>query len=291
MDSLRLLNFEIMLNKRVQSDLRPLHLLCKKRTKGASSLRQLTRALALFRTVQGNKIMKKVTFDTNVIGAAFKSGSNVHAKIKAGTYLPFVAEPVITLDGLNKSEKIDLLALKKPNFAFNQSRWDGFLALGVTFLICPRIGCPRPTGKRADSSVFEYALEHKAPEHTYSIEERQSRYFEVLDFIEQDLNSGQQWLKALEAEITKLGGVYDPKKTWFKNLADNEPKIGEKVIRKRFGDWADADSIAGHYAYGNDLFCTNDGASGAGANSVMSQTNRDKLTNKFGIKFVKLDAL
>ena len=235
--------------------------------------------------------MTKVTFDTNVIGAAFKMGSNVHDKIKNGTYIPFVAEPTLTLDGLSRTGKIDLLALQNVNFAFNQGRWDGFIDLGVTFLICPRIGLPRPMGKHEDSSAFEYSLFHKALEHTYPQKERQNRYFEVLRYIEQELSSGQQWLKDLEGEITQLGGTYDSKKTWFKNLADNEPIIGEKVIRKRFGDWADADSIAGHYAYGNDLFCTNDGASGAGANSIMSQANRNKLTAKFGIKFVKLDQL
>lgn len=235
--------------------------------------------------------MTKITFDTNVIGAAFKSGSNVYTKIKCGTYIPFVAEPTLTLDGLSKSGKIDLLALRSVSFTFNQSRWDSFMALGVTFLICPRIGLPRPIGRKSDGSEFQYSLFHKAPEHTYSQKERQERYFKILNYIERELSSGQQWLKDLESEINGLGGNYDSKKSWFKNLAENESRIGEKVIRKRFGDWADADSVAGHYAYGNELFCTNDGASGAGAKSVMSKENKFKLKAEFGIEFVKLDEL
>ncbi|EKE8371219.1 hypothetical protein U9D55_002617 [Enterobacter roggenkampii] len=233
--------------------------------------------------------MIRITFDTNVIGTAFQKTSKVYQKFIDGTYVPFVAEPTLTLDGLSKQGKIDLLAMKKVNFSFNQTRWDNFISMGVKFLICPRIGLPRPLGTLPDGNKEAYSLIHKAPEHTFTTEVRQARYFEMLNFIEQELMSGQQWLKDLENEIDTLGGSYDAKKNWFTNLADNEPVIGEKVIRKRFGDWADADSIAGHYAYKNDWFCTNDGASGAGAHSVMSKTNREKIASTFSIKFVTYD--
>lgn len=59
----------------------------------------------------------------------------------------------------------------------------------------------------------------------------------------------------------------------------------------RFGDWADADAIAAHYAYGNDIFCTNDIAKGAGSNSVMSADNRKELENEYCIEFKSLDEL
>ena len=235
--------------------------------------------------------MKRITFDTNVIGAAFKDGSNVRNQMSSGNYLAYVAETSITLDGLCKNGKIDMLAIKPVRHSFKQSRWDLFVSHGITFLLCPRIGLPRPKGRSHQGKEFEYALFHRAKEHTYPEASRLQRYFEMLRYIENELGAGQQWLKNLEQEILKLGGSYNKQKIWFENLASNVDKLEEKTIRKRFGDWADADALAAHYAYGNDIFCTNDSASGAGANSVMSKSNRTKLSKEFGVLFSKLELL
>lgn len=231
----------------------------------------------------------RITIDTNVISVALNTGRPFRAHLDSGACHAYVAETSLTLDGLLTARKIDLLALKDVRHAFRKRRWDDYVAAGASFLLCPRILLPRPTYTNAFGVDVEYTLEHKADEHTYPQAERQQRYFEVLRYIEGQLTSGRQWLSELEAEVTQKGGTVDPEVPWYLNVARNIDVIGENAFKRRFGDWADADAIAAHYAYGNDLFCTNDGASGAGARSVLSAANRKNLTQKYGIVFVSLD--
>lgn len=231
----------------------------------------------------------RITIDTNVLGRAMRDGGPLRSKVKAGIAEVFVAETLLTLDGLSKDGKIDLLALKNPRYAFNQSRWDRYVEHGMSFLLCPRIGLPRPIGRDGNGNEFEYTLLHKASEHKYSQKIRQERYFKALRYIEKTLGAGQAWLKSIESEIIGAGGSCDANEPWFINVASNLDVLGEKAIRKRFGDWADADALAAHYAYGNDVFCTADNASGAGARSVLSRANREKLRKDLGIRIASLD--
>jgi hypothetical protein len=52
-------------------------------------------------------------------------------------------------------------------------------------------------------------------------------------------------------------------------------------------EWADADTIAAHYAYGNDVFCTLDAAKAEnkrGEPAIFDSDNRAWLTENFGIQ-------
>ena len=164
--------------------------------------------------------------------------------------------------------------------------------LGIRFLLCPRIELPRPKHKDAHGNMVEYTLLHKAAEHTYSQKDRQRRYSEAIRYIQDKLGAGKKLkLSDLQNEIQSAGGNYQSRDPWFLNLANNLAYLGEKKVIKRFGDWADADSIASHYAYGNDIFCTNDVARGAGSVSVMSEANKRKIEERFEIEFRKLNEL
>ncbi len=235
--------------------------------------------------------MKRVTIDTNIVGAALKKGQAFREKVQEGTYQVFVAEATLTLDGLFNQGKIDLLALKDVQHAFRKSKWDDYVGIGLSFLICPRIGLPRPKCQNSFGSYVAYTLTHKANEHTYSQKVRQDRYFEVLGYVENCLGAGRQRLSELKDEIISSGGDYRANEPWFLNIVNNISSIGEKKVIKRFGDWADADAIAAHYAYGNDIFCTNDAAKRAGSRSVMSAQNKSKLEAIYGIEFKSLNEL
>lgn len=233
----------------------------------------------------------RVTLDTNVVSRAMRERSPLRSSIGAGRVQVFVAETSLTLDGLFKNGKIKLLGLNKPRHAFNQSRWDSFVECGVSFLLCPRIALPRPIVRDAHGNKVEYALLHAAPEDKYDQRERQDRYTEALSYIEGTLGAGQEWLKSIEKRILGAGGCYDVNNPWFINVAQNSPVLGEKAIMKGVSDWADADALAAHYAYGNDIFGTDDKASGAGSRSVLSRPHRDKLKGDLGIRIMNLDDL
>jgi hypothetical protein len=55
---------------------------------------------------------------------------------------------------------------------------------------------------------------------------------------------------------------------------------GEKRFRKACAEWADAELVAAHIAYRNDILCTNDQA-GAAGRSILDPTNRAWLTVEF----------
>lgn len=229
--------------------------------------------------------MIKVTIDTNVIGNALKFGSDFRKCVESGIISAYIVETSLTIDGLAKCDKINLLALRNVQHKFKQSRWDDYINLGVKFLLSPRICLPRPIGKDSEGNDFEYTLRYKALDQNYDQTERQNRYFKALRYIQDELNSGYAWLKGLSEEIQNSGGQYDIKKPWSLNLIENVEYIGESQVFKRFGDWADADALAAHYAYGNDIFYTNDKASGAGSRSIFSSENRTRMGERFNIKF------
>ena len=56
-------------------------------------------------------------------------------------------------------------------------------------------------------------------------------------------------------------------------------------------EWADGDSIAAHYGFGIDLFCTADCGKNARGPSVLDSDNRKWLREEFGIQFVTLDEI
>ncbi len=62
-------------------------------------------------------------------------------------------------------------------------------------------------------------------------------------------------------------------------------------VARAVAEWADADSIAAHYAYRNDFFCTLDSAKAEtkrGDPAISDADNRAWLSENFGIRFVTL---
>ena len=47
---------------------------------------------------------------------------------------------------------------------------------------------------------------------------------------------------------------------WFNALGAANDVHEKREVARAVAEWADADSIAAHYAYGNDFFCTLDAA-------------------------------
>jgi hypothetical protein len=65
----------------------------------------------------------------------------------------------------------------------------------------------------------------------------------------------------------------------------------QKKINRAVAEWADGDSVAAHYGYGIDLFCSEDFGKNASPASVFDDDSRAWLTEVFGIRFVTLGQL
>jgi endonuclease YncB( thermonuclease family) len=81
-----------------------------------------------------------------------------------------------------------------------------------------------------------------------------------------------------------------PGKPWIEGIV-NAPDSENSSIAKAVAEWADGDTVALHYAYGNDYVCTRDVAKSAGEESVFSSANMIFLERKYGIKSITPEEL
>jgi hypothetical protein len=77
------------------------------------------------------------------------------------------------------------------------------------------------------------------------------------------------------------------KEPWYRHLT----ACDNKTVAKAMAEWADGDAVAGHIAYQNDFFCTNDRGSSARPNSILSQENRDWLVEQYSTQIMNLHDL
>jgi hypothetical protein len=59
----------------------------------------------------------------------------------------------------------------------------------------------------------------------------------------------------------------------------------DKAFQKACAEWADAELVAAHIGYRNDVLCTDDRAR-ATRSSVFDPDNRARLTREFGVQFL-----
>jgi hypothetical protein len=85
-----------------------------------------------------------------------------------------------------------------------------------------------------------------------------------------------------EALEEKYPGIGQP---WNSGAAA-VPASAAGDVAKAAAEWADADTVAAHYAYGNDYLCVRDVGEGDGAGSVLSAPSRASLASKYAIRFL-----
>lgn len=143
------------------------------------------------------------------------------------------------------------------------------LQLGFTLLSAPRIGTPRSPDINSEYYGVRSQSEMKA---------QQELCFEVFDV----LNVRRCGIAVAKA----LGDAYKRwHSTWLKAL-ENVPEADQHLVAKAIAECADGDAVAGHISYRLDHFCTFDRGVSAGPDSVFSPSNREYLTERFGISFV-----
>jgi hypothetical protein len=256
----------------------------------------------------------KVTFDTNTFDKASRPAIYakdpdhphfvvVHNALKTGQIQGFISETSITLEGIGNDRRATVFGNTRTSSSFAQASEDTFtiivkpvqldrlplhrkqverlleaFRLGIRLLGAPRIGMPR-----AEDQL--YALEDPA-----NLGDRLNRFFDLARQIEaRDLGS---------VRAKKLAGRFlqgaAPKGPWFTGLGAAKNIHETREVARAIAEWADADSIAAHYAYGNDFFCTADAAiaeTKRGNPAIFDASNRAWLTQQFGVQFLTLTDL
>lgn len=147
------------------------------------------------------------------------------------------------------------------------------IAMGFRLLRCHRLLAPKP--KLPDTYYLAQGDETAL--------DRAKRFGECSRALEA-VGAGIAHVKAIGARY-----VNDPMR-WIDGLAA-APSAESEAVAKAIAEWADADSVAAHYAYGGDYFCTRDVASAAGAGTALHPDQRKMLVSRFGIQFVSPEEL
>ncbi len=159
------------------------------------------------------------------------------------------------------------------------ARAEAARALGVRVLKdAPRIGAYKI--EDPDNGFYH------ANDRDQSLEEWIRRIQDVSSAIE-DRGLGFAQIKALGLSMT----TQDSAEVWFKALNNAQDIHEERAIERAFSEWADGDAIASHVAYGLDVFCSADVGNSNGMSSILDSSNRQWLTEEYGVKFMSFDDL
>jgi len=256
-----------------------------------------------------------ITFDTNTFGPICSPGDYPDnpdlpnfAKIKELIILrkinPYISEGSLSLEALSHNDRIDKfirewatkakgIELPEPS-PIRVAIVEKALKLGMKVLHVPRI---------ALGSFIEVPEEKWAQDLNYTRAERQDRYFQ---FARDFPGIGPSQLKDLGASLVTLhkidtthvinfpGWPAPEELIWAKGIIaeyDNPQQFASNKkftnhIRDIIAEWNDLDILASHYAYGFNLFCTNDQSKSTGTMGVFHSNNQQSLLFKYNTKFV-----
>lgn len=143
------------------------------------------------------------------------------------------------------------------------------LMRGLSWISLPRAVCS-----------LEYVSE--APEQR---EQREALQHAVFDGLTQR-GVGKARFDAIVERIDQQAGRRLPGWSGLARLGEQE----RKRLTRACSEWADAELIAAHVGYGNDMLCTEDRARRAGR-SVFDQDQRRWLSDRYGVRFITIAEL
>ncbi len=260
----------------------------------------------------------RVTFDTNALNDVISpetsqrgasgtaNGIKVRAAIEAGRVQGFFCETLVTLEGIQKRDRghvlgstrlhtqmtstdestitinIGVLQDRKPLDPEFTHKIEAAKALGLRALRAPaRMGWIRI--KDEDGTFF-------APDgSTMELLARMDKVNEMATTIAVR-GVGQATAVALGLQFLARDGISQPT-LWFQGLRRARSNSERQKVVKAVAEWADGDSIAAHYGYGIDLFCSEDFGKSTSRPSTLDCNNRKWLNEEFGVQFVTMSEL
>jgi hypothetical protein len=258
--------------------------------------------------------MIKVTFDTNTFDMAtrpqvYAKDPNhadfvkVHEAVKDGRIEGFLCDAIVALEGIKVDDRAEVFGsttlashmaregpetihlnlrteqpLRSPLHPKQAQRFGAALALGMKFLGAPRIGMSRVEVPNAEPYVHETEEELTA---------RLDRFLNLAKAIE-DRGLGSIQAQQLAKRLANAAQIMPS--PWFKALGAARDIHETREVARAIAEWSDGDSIAAHYGYGNDIFCTGDKAR-PGRPSILDAANRAWLMTEFGVRFCTIREL
>ena len=257
-----------------------------------------------------------VTFDTNALESVVSpdaaqrntgiAGAAIRDAIRHGTITGFISETLITLEGIERRKRAEVLGRTRvvSGSASNQ-RGEVTISVGVRHSRDPlndrfskRVEGARELGispLRTAARIGGYHLRDE----TIALYEPDGGTPELIRCMDR-VNAltteigrrgvGQAVAVNLGLEFSARDGVNEPE-LWLQGLGRARDNSECKRVAEAIREWADGDSIAAHYGFGIELFCTDDFARNSSNRSVLDDDNRQWLHSAFGIEFVTLHEL
>ena len=257
--------------------------------------------------------LMRVTFDSNVYRLVVDPSKDpdhrfhkdlqvIHNAVQRGIVVGLLSETIATLEGVLRRDRADYLSsvvakdtsteyeLDDGSIRLGFSSgpdhtqhpglpavFDGWLkdaaAFGMRFMRAPRINMPRPP----------------IPESQYIPRPDNAsldRFFEL----GREIKKRGVGIHAIEEIGKRFSDRIGSGSTWFESLYEYRNKNEWNEIADAVAEWADGDTVAAHYAYANDIFCTEDMAKSAGT-SIFNTTNRTWLKQCYGFSFASIQTL
>jgi hypothetical protein len=223
----------------------------------------------------------------------------IHEAIARKQISAFLSETTLTIEGIRKDIRAEYFASARPNVEVVEGRNEDeelkigltigprdshhpglhpmmneavalAVQLGIRFMKAPRIGMPRPAALTADLFVPEVS--------DLSQGVRQERFAELSQALERQ-GLGKAAAQAIGSLIRQR---LESEAPWYAllNMAQDETEADK--ISRALNEWADGDTVAGHFAYENDFLCTED--KGKSGPSVFDEAHRSWLTAIYGIR-------
>lgn len=235
----------------------------------------------------------KVTFDSNVWEAFFyerPAYPELREKIESGSISPYVCEISICLESIQNEERETFFKNYRPKVNITRTQEPGG-AIGMRIEFRPN------TEAHPGLSPNLLKRLNKAKELGFKVIRmvnfgtvRSSEIPE--DMLLKANDTGDYWPYAdrfaeCREFIESLGcGCHDYEAIKRGGKADSPEKLAKAVA-----EWVDGDSLALHYAFNSDVFCTNDRGRTAGSKSIFYPDNLAKLKSQFSITVLRPDEL
>jgi hypothetical protein len=253
-----------------------------------------------------------VTFDTNTLNSVVlpktaqrgtgASGATVRTAIQVGRIQGFFSETLITLEGIENKHRVEVLGKTRP-VSKTSSTGPRKITIAVGFQhvrnplnsqFLARVQAAVALGMRALRAPARMGG-HRLKGENWPFLEPAGGLPELLRCVD-NVNEmatkiakrgvGQAVAVELGVQFSKRAGVSEPE-LFLQGLGRAQDKSECCKVAKAIAEWADGDSVAAHYGFGIDQFCSDDFA----PPSVLHRDNRKWLSEEFGIQFVTLAEL
>ncbi len=258
--------------------------------------------------------MLKVTFDSNVwrivsspsvfpADPSIKEILALHNAIANGQILPLLSETVFTLEAIKNADRRQFFRDYNLQISFSE-RVDPNGSIRVGMSLGPDRSA-HPGNNRylsrhlSDALQLGFRLLHttrlggiKNPDldekwfYTQSTTESQERNRRFAKCA-RDIEARGCGIKHVKETVSP----YVRRNASWQDGLRHAPSSEDATIAKAVAEWADGDSIAAHYSYSGDFFCTRDRAKSSGPASVLSPQNRVWAASAYGIEFVTPEEL